>query len=87
MCPHLIVYLERDHTVTADRYCDTLARLREVIRLKRPGILNDGVILLNDNARSHTASKTRELLQMFQWESHLHTYQIRHLVTISFFRN
>ncbi|GBM72519.1 hypothetical protein AVEN_263464-1 [Araneus ventricosus] len=42
--------------------------LCEAIRLKRPGMLNDGVILLHDNARPHTARKTQELLQKFKWE-------------------
>ena len=64
----LIEYLERGHTVTADRYCATLTRLRDAVRRKRPGMLSNGVILLHDNARPHTARQTQELLQKFKWE-------------------
>lgn len=64
----LIDYLERGHTVTAERYCGTLRRLREAIRRKRPGMLSEGVILLHDNARPHTARQTQDLLQTFKWE-------------------
>ncbi|GBO19711.1 hypothetical protein AVEN_236275-1, partial [Araneus ventricosus] len=39
---------------------------REAIRRKRPGMLSDGVILLNDN--THSAHKTQELLRKFKWE-------------------
>jgi transposase len=32
------------------------------------GMLTYGVVLLHDNSRSHTAARTRELLEHFNWE-------------------
>ena len=51
----LIEYLERGHTINADRYCATLTKLREAIRRKRPGLRSKGIILLHDNSRPYTA--------------------------------
>ena len=64
----LIEYLERGHTINADRYCATLTKLREAILRKRPGLPSKGVILRHDDARSHTIRQTQELLQMLKWE-------------------
>jgi histone-lysine N-methyltransferase SETMAR len=64
----LVDFLTQGDTVNADRYCDTLSRLREAIRRKRPGLLRRGVVLLHDNARPHTANRTREFLQRYNWE-------------------
>jgi hypothetical protein len=44
--------LERNLTVTAERYCQHLP-LEEAIQQKRPG-RRHGVILQHDNARPHT---------------------------------
>jgi hypothetical protein len=55
----LVDFLTKGDTVNADRYCDTLSRLREAIHRKRPGLLRTGVILLHDNARPHSANHTR----------------------------
>lgn len=72
----------------ADRYCATLTRLHEAIRRKRPGMLNES-ILLYDKATPHSAQATQELLRLLRWEicNHLHTAQIRHQITISCFRS
>jgi histone-lysine N-methyltransferase SETMAR len=64
----LVDFLSKGETVNATRYCETLVRLRDAIRHKRPGLLRQGVVLLHDNARPHTASSTRKLLQRFKWE-------------------
>ncbi|GIY04084.1 histone-lysine N-methyltransferase SETMAR [Caerostris darwini] len=64
---------ERAQTINADRYCATLTRLREAIRRKRSGLLSEGVILLHDNARSHTAEATQELLRRFKWKMWSHS--------------
>ena len=56
-------------TVNAARYCETLAKLKEAIRRKRPGQLRDGVVLLHDNATPHTANLTQQWLQRFGWET------------------
>ncbi|GBM50047.1 hypothetical protein AVEN_90784-1 [Araneus ventricosus] len=51
----------------APSYCAKLDRLHKAIRRKRPGLLSKGVLLLHDNARPHTASVTRDLVQRFRW--------------------
>jgi hypothetical protein len=61
----LVDFLTQGDTVNADRYCETLSRLREAVRRKRPGLLRRGVVLLHDNARPHTANRTRELLRRY----------------------
>ena len=53
--------------VNAASYCTTLWELRQGIRRKQPGLLTKGVILLDDNARPHTARVTQELLRTFCW--------------------
>ena len=55
-------------TVNARRYSQTLSTLHQAIKLKRPGKLNHGVILLHDNERPHTANTITTLLQKFKWE-------------------
>jgi histone-lysine N-methyltransferase SETMAR len=61
-------FLIQGDTVNADCYCDTLSRLREAVLQKRPGLLQRGVVLLHDNARSHTVNCTLELLWRYNWE-------------------
>ena len=46
--------------------------LRRAIKPKRPGMLSDGIILLRDNARPHTANLVRDNLQRFGWETLQH---------------
>jgi hypothetical protein len=38
------------------------------IQNKRRGMLTSGVVLLHDNARPHTAARTRAQLKHFNWE-------------------
>jgi hypothetical protein len=59
--------LERNLTVTAERYCQQLRRLEEVIQHKRPG-RRHGVILQHDNARPLTANMTKAAVQELDWE-------------------
>jgi histone-lysine N-methyltransferase SETMAR len=54
--------LERNLTVTAERYCQQLRRLEEAIQQKRPG-RRHGVILQHDNSRPHTANMMKEAIQ------------------------
>ena len=41
--------------INAERYVDSLKRLRVTIKNKRPGKLTNGVILPHGNARPHVA--------------------------------
>ena len=56
-------------TVNAARYCDTLDKLRDALRRKRPGQLSKGVILQHDNATPHTAKFTQDWIKRFNWET------------------
>lgn len=52
----------------ADRYCETLKKLRRAIQNRRRGMLTKGVCLLHDNARPHVARQTVALLDQFGWD-------------------
>ena len=39
------------------------------IKSKRPGMLLDGIILLNDDTCPHTANLVRDKLERFGWET------------------
>ncbi|GBN97011.1 hypothetical protein AVEN_178452-1 [Araneus ventricosus] len=66
--PLLIDWLQRGATVNAERYCNTLLRLKQIIKNKRRDKLSNGIVHLQDNARPHVAKKTLELLEKFRWE-------------------
>ena len=61
-------FLTTGEMVNAERYCETLQKLRRVIQNKRRGMLSADVVLLHDNARPHTARRSTHLLQEFSWE-------------------
>jgi histone-lysine N-methyltransferase SETMAR len=63
--------LERNLTVTAERYCQQLRLLEEGIQQKLP-VRRHGVILQYDNARPHTANMTKAAIQELDWEILLH---------------
>ncbi|GFS15975.1 histone-lysine N-methyltransferase SETMAR [Elysia marginata] len=60
--------LQPGETINAARYCQTLDKLREAIRRKRPGQLTNGVNLQHDNATPHTARVTQGWLEKYGWE-------------------
>jgi histone-lysine N-methyltransferase SETMAR len=68
----LVDYLPKGTTINAERYCDTLLRLRRAIQNRRRGKLSRGIILFHDNARPHTAASTQVLLDSFGWEIFSH---------------
>lgn len=51
----MIDYLENGKTITGDYYASLLVKLRIAIKEKRRGKLGKGVLLLHDNAPSHTS--------------------------------
>jgi hypothetical protein len=59
--------LERNLTITAERFCQQLRRLDEVIQQKRLG-RQHGVILQHDKARHHTANMIKPAIQELDWE-------------------
>ncbi|KAJ4448998.1 hypothetical protein ANN_00390 [Periplaneta americana] len=64
----LIEFLPRGETINRENYCQTLKKLRHAIQNKRRGMLTDGVVLLHDNTRPHTARDTQNLISKFGWE-------------------
>ncbi|GBM86127.1 hypothetical protein AVEN_43100-1 [Araneus ventricosus] len=48
-------------TINAVAYGQTLRKLCRAIQNKRHGMLTEGILLLHDNARPHTAAQTRTL--------------------------
>ncbi|KAL4142347.1 hypothetical protein QTP88_004826 [Uroleucon formosanum] len=56
-------------SVTGDYYKTFLAKkLRPEIRKKRPGMLQNGVSILHDNARPHIGAPVVALLEKYGWE-------------------
>ncbi|KAJ4437127.1 hypothetical protein ANN_17262 [Periplaneta americana] len=56
-------------TANADCYCRFLQHhLRPVLRRKRRYLVVQNPIILNDNARIHTAAAVKDLLRRWQWE-------------------
>ena len=62
-------YQEKGITINSARYSEMLIdKLKPAIRSKRRGLLSNGVVLLHDNARPHTAAHTVETLQKLNFE-------------------
>lgn len=66
--PLLIHYTPKGQTVNSDSYCELLRDLKPKIKTKRRGKLSKGVLLLQDNARPHTAGKTIQCIQDLGFE-------------------
>jgi hypothetical protein len=67
--PLLVHFQEKGQTVTSARYIDMLVNeLKPAIRSKRRGLLSKTVLLLNDNARPHTAAHTVDTLRALKFE-------------------
>jgi len=66
--PLMLEWLETGGTVNANRFCDTLRKLKIAIKDRRRGLLSKGVILLQDNAHPHVAKVCNDLMQHFRWE-------------------
>jgi len=66
--PLLLEWLETGGTVNANRFCDTLRKLKTAVKNRRRGLLSKGVILLQDNARPHVAKVCKDLMQHLRWE-------------------
>ena len=58
----LAEFLEREQTITAACYVQTLHKLRRALRDKRP------IIIQHDNARPHAARLTSEAIAKMGWE-------------------
>lgn len=54
----MVDYLQKGTTINSDYYCELLRRLREELKVKRPGLLTKKVLFHQDNARVHTSLKS-----------------------------
>ena len=54
----MVDYLQIGINGNLDYYCDLLRRLREELKVKRPGSLTKKVLFHQDNARVHTSVKS-----------------------------
>lgn len=64
-----VSYLPRGQTITADVYCAQISLVHQKLLETCPSLINrKGVLLLHDNARPHTAIKTRTKLIEVGWE-------------------
>jgi hypothetical protein len=63
----MVEFMQQGTPITSEVYCGT-PKMRRAIQDTRCGMLTYGVVLLHDNARSHSAARTRALLEHFNWE-------------------
>jgi transposase len=63
-----VEFMQQGATITSEVYCETLKILLRPIQHKRRGMLTSGIVFLHDNARQHTAARTRALLKLSNWE-------------------
>ena len=66
--PITISFLERGNTVNSENYCELLTQVKKDIKNKRRGLQSRGVILLQDNARPHTAARTLAKIEDLGWK-------------------
>jgi len=59
--------LQPNTTINSEKYCYQLDRLHNILPIERPH--KNNIFLLHDNARPHTAKKTRQkIINEFGWE-------------------
>ncbi|GFS09882.1 histone-lysine N-methyltransferase SETMAR [Elysia marginata] len=63
----LVDFLSRGETGNSDSYIDTLKRLRARILRVRHDMEIGNVLLLLDNARTHTSIRRKETIASFGW--------------------
>ena len=66
--PVTISFLPKGSPVNAENYCELLEAVRRDIRSQRRGLLTTRVILLQDNARPHTAAQTLAKIDHMGWK-------------------
>ena len=61
----LVEFMQQRKTVIVSDYYAVVTKLRDTIENKRRGLLTTVVLLLLDNARSHSAIRTQNLIRSF----------------------
>jgi len=59
--------LGKNITINKERYCKSLEKLKRAIKTKRPNLKDSQIKFHQDNARPHTAQKTREKIARYGW--------------------
>ena len=54
--------------MTAAYYRDWMQKLHGKMHKNQPDLLEDGLLILHDNARPHLAKVVTDLLSMYKWE-------------------
>ncbi len=81
----LIEYHSKGRNVNQQTYQTTLKKLRAAICRIHPGLRDDGIFLIHDNARPHTAASVQELLRTFHWYIFGHPAYLPDLAASDFF--
>jgi hypothetical protein len=58
----LVEFLPQGSTINAGVYFDTVKKLCSAIQNKQRGMFSRGVVMLHDNAHSHTATTRQDLI-------------------------
>ena len=61
-------FLPDNETINADYYCRVLEDVHHHLRHRRRGKKSRGILLHQDNARPHTARRTKEKIDQLHWE-------------------
>lgn len=64
----LVEPLPHGATINAERYVHSLDLLQQELKKSRPGKLHSRILLLQDNARPHTAKATMVAIRQKKWE-------------------
>jgi hypothetical protein len=64
----MVEFMQKGTSIMSEVYHETVKKLHRVIQNNRRGMLASGVVLLHDNARSHTAARNGALLEHCNWE-------------------
>jgi len=60
-------FLPHGATINSEYYCRVLRDVHMRLWKKRPGLTTKGTLFLQDNARAHTAHRTKCTLQQLGW--------------------
>jgi hypothetical protein len=63
----MVGFMPEETTITLETHYETPKVRRWAIQKNSRGMLTSGVVLLHENALSHTAARTRALLEHFNW--------------------
>ena len=77
-------FLPRGATINSEYYCHVLSDVHMRLLKKRPYLITNGVLFLQDNARAHTAHHTTYTIQQLSWEVMPHPPYCRDLTLSDF---